>query len=176
MIGLVLFGVLFARYYVPLLKDVNIWLIIGGALILCIGGRLIYRAFVPKKTVTVKVETHSETADGESTETREIESDNCTFSSGESNFAGKTFEGGKYSCSFGSYKVDLRGATVTKGAVLELHCSFGEIKVTLPAGTSVSLAKDSVFGTVTCSVPNVDNADIVVKAECAVGAINIVSE
>ena len=141
-----------------------------------IGGRLIYRAFVPKKTVTVKVETHSETADGESTETREIESDNCTFSSGESNFAGKTFEGGKYSCSFGSYKVDLRGATVTKGAVLELHCSFGESKVTLPAGTSVSLVKDSVFGTVNCSVPNVDNADIVVKAECAFGAINIVSE
>ena len=174
-IGLVLFGVLFARYYIPLLKDVNVWLIIGGVLILCVGVRLIYRAFAPKK-VTVKVNTQCETPDGESTEEVEVESNNCTFSSGESKFAGKTFAGGKYSCSFGSYKVDLRGATVTKGAELDLHCSFGEIKVTVPAGSSVKLVKDSVFGTVNCSAPVADNGDLVVKAECAFGSINIISE
>lgn len=171
-IGLVLFGVLFARYYIPLLKDVNIWLIIGGALILCVGVSLIYRAFVPRKTVTVS----TCTSDDGSTEEVEKEANNCTFSSGESKFAGKTFSGGKYSCSFGSYKVDLRGATVTKGAELDLHCSFGEIKVTLPAGASVKLVKDCVFGTVNCSAPVVDNGDLVVKAECAFGAINILSE
>lgn len=171
-IGLVLFGVLFARYYIPLLKDINIWLIIGGALILCVGVHLIYRAISPKKNIVIGGATGGTSSDG-TAEAGEPESNNCSFTSGESNFGGRTFSGGKYSCSFGSYKIDLRGATITKGALLDLNCAFGEIKVTLPAGVSVKLVKDAVFGGVNCKAPIADDADVVVKADCAFGTINI---
>ena len=128
-------------------------------LVLCIGVRMIVRVFAPKKVVTAQA-----VEGGENAEAVEAETQNCAFSSGESKYAGKTFSGGKFSCSFGSYKIDLRGATVTKGAVLDLNCAFGEIKVTLPAGVTVKLAKDSMLGAVNCNVTTSENADLIVKA------------
>lgn len=171
-IGLVLFGVLFARYHVPVLKDVNVWLIIGGAIILCVGVRIIYRAFSPKRYTSVGPATV--TTDGEEGEsTQKPESQSCAFSEGESSYAGKTFSGGRYTCSFGSYRIDLRGATITKGALLEVNSSFGKIDIVVPEGVTVKLAKDSVFGSVNCKAPIADNADVVIKADCAFGAVNI---
>ena len=174
-VGLVLFGVLFAKNYIPLLKDVNIWLIIGGAIILCVGVRVIYRAFSPKKYVGVGSSQPAGTIEGEAVDKDQPkpESQNCSFSEGESNYTGRTFSGGKYSCSFGSYKVDLRGATITKGAVLDLSCAFGKIDVVVPEGVTVNLIKDSVFGAVTCKAPLADNADVVIKADCAFGSVNV---
>ncbi len=170
-IGLVLFGVLFARYHVPVLKDVNVWLIIGGAIILCIGVRLIYRAFAPKKYVAV---TSTTTVEGEAADAdAKPESQSCAFTEGESNYAGRTFAGGKFSCSFGSYRIDLRGATITKGALLDLNCAFGKIDVVVPEGVTVNIAKDSVFGGITCKAPTADDADVVIKADCAFGAVNV---
>lgn len=170
-IGLVLFGVLFARYHVPVLKDVNVWLIIGGAIILCIGARIIYRAFAPKKYVEV---TSTTTVEGEAVDAdTKIESQSCAFTEGESNYSGRTFAGGKFSCSFGSYRIDLRGATITKGALLDLSCAFGKIDVIVPEGVTVKVTKDSVFGGITCKAPTSDSADLIIKADCAFGAVNV---
>lgn len=174
-VGLVLFGVLFARYHVPVLKNVNVWLIIGGAIILCVGVRVIYRAFAPKKYVNVGASSASDTIEGEAVDKDQAspDSQNCAFSEGESNFFGRTFSGGRYSCSFGSYKVDLRGATITKGATLDLNCAFGRIEVFVPEGVTVKLAKDSVFGAVACKAPIAEDADLIIKADCAFGAVNV---
>ena len=93
-IGLVLFGVLFARYHVPVLKDVNVWLIIGGAIILCVGVRIIYRAFSPKRYTSVGPATV--TTDGEEGEsTQKPESQSCAFSEATNSAAASLIRSGR---------------------------------------------------------------------------------
>lgn len=165
--GLLFFGVLFLKYHITLLKDVNIWLVILGMLVVFIGVSIIVRAFKPRKKVVTSSEENGET------KTETVESNSVAFGSSESNFSGKTFSGGTYSCSFGTYKIDLRGATITTGVTLEVNCSFGRIDVIVPAGTTVEVNRTVFLGGVNCTAPETGNADMKINACSSFGSVNI---
>jgi len=170
-LGLVIFGALFAKNYISILADVNIWLIVAGAAVLVVGLRLIFGVFLPRSEKTDAAHDTS-SADGGYVG----EGGNCAFSSCRTSYAGRTFSGGKFSCAFGEYVVDLCGATITEGAVLKADCAFGSIKIVLDSGTKVALKKDTCFGSVSFDGTESDVADITVKAECSFGSVKIIQK
>ena len=165
--GLVIFGLLFAKNYIEMLDKVNVWLIVCGAAVLCVGGSIIYHAiFKPRQTG----EAFSSTEGG-----AKADSGTCSFSNLTRDFHGKTFCGGDYTCSFGSLVIDLRGASVTPGSVLELNCSFGKIEVFVDRELKAAVNSDPFCGTVKCDIATAEigSADLKIDTSCAFGAINI---
>ena len=162
--GMLVSGFVFLRYHIEALKSVNVWLIILGAVVLLIGIKLIIRSFRPSSR---KIEVENENGE-------KLESSSCAFSTGKTDYTGKVFVGGKFTCSFGKYVVDLSGATVKKGAEMKLDCAFGNITVVVPAGVCVSVSKSSFVGSVSSDVQSSPDADLSVIADAAFGSINIV--
>lgn len=167
-LGIVIFGLLFAKYYIPFLSDVNIWLIIAGAAVLVIGLKIVLSVVLPKKEAP-KV---SETVVSDSGSDYE----SCTFSSFKKSYAGRTFSGGKFSCAFGDYIIDLCGATIAEGAVLKADCSFGSIKIFVDSGTRVVLKKGTCFGSVDFQGTESDSADLTIEADSSFGSIKIIQK
>lgn len=161
-LGLVIFGLLFARYYIPVLGKINIWLVVCGAAILYVGVLIIYHAVFKNHSK----KTSSDVADS---------NDSVAFKSADYDFHGKTFSGGKYDCAFGSIRIDLRGSTITVGSVLDLNCSFGKIEVYADKETKIGIKSDSSFGAVKCNAPLCEDGteDIKINASCSFGAIEI---
>ena len=171
-IGLVLFGLLFAQNYIPFLNGVNIWILICGLAVIILGLRLIIRAVKPER----KIASSRQEGSSEYGETVDGDIGSCTFSSGKTNYAGRTFSGGKFSCAFGDYTVDLCGATITEGAVLKVENAFGSVKVILDRGTKVSLKKSACFGSVKYDGTESAAADIFIEADSAFGSVKIIQK
>ena len=165
--AMIVFGFVFLGYHIEALKSVNVWLVILGAAVLFIGANIIIKAFRPESR---RIEV--ELGNGE-----KYDSSSCAFSSGKTDYNGRTFGGGKYSCSFGKYVVDLRGATLKEeGAEVKLDCAFGTIILLVSADTTVKLSKSSFFGSVNCAVPTFEDAKLKVVADAAFGSIEIKNE
>lgn len=163
--GMLIFGFVFLRYHIEVLKSVNVWLIILGGTVLFIGLSIIIRSIRPSSR---RIEV--ELGNGES-----FDSSSCAFSSGKTEYSGKTFDKAKFSCSFGKYEIDLRGATIKEGALMKLDCAFGNITVYVPAGTTVKVSKSSFLGSVNSDVQSSENADLTITADTAFGGIDIKS-
>lgn len=170
-VGVLLFGFLFAKNYIPAFDDVNVWVLVLGALIISIGVGIIKKNFF-RKNRNVAVFT-SNTNEG-STENFSTANDTCAFSSARRSYAGETFSGGDFRCSFGSFTIDLRGASVTEGSILRANCAFGDMNIIVPADIDVKLTKSSFFGSVSGDFVNSDPARLYIDAECGFGSIKII--
>lgn len=161
--GTIIFGMIFAENYIPSLENVSIWAIIGGAVVVGFGIDIIRGAF--------KKGGNSGTCAGESNNDDKM---SCNFGKSEQRFNGKSFDGGKFSCAFGSYTIDLRGATITSDSDISLECAFGAMTLIVPRGTTVSLKTSVFLGSISCNVDKESLADININAESAFGSVNII--
>ena len=170
-VGVLLFGFLFAKNYIPALDDVNVWVLILGAVIISIGVGIIKKSFFRKNRNVV---VFSGSTDTGNTDKCSASSDTCAFSSARRSYAGETFSGGDFRCSFGSLTIDLRGSNVTEGAVLGANCAFGDMNIIVPQDVDVKVTKSSFFGSVSSDFGNSDPARLYIDAECGFGSIKII--
>ena len=91
-------------------------------------------------------------------------------------FAGHRFEGAKVQCSFGHVEIDLRGADLLDGAVIDIDCSFGGIELRVGDDVLVKQAVETSFAGVECKdhLRTADGAkSLYVKGHCSFGGIEI---
>ena len=91
-------------------------------------------------------------------------------------FAGQRFEGADVETSFGFTALDLRGADILDGAVVNIECSFGGMEIRVDKDVCVKTAVDSAFAGVEsqCDAqPNVGGKTLYVKGSCSFGGIEI---
>ena len=91
-------------------------------------------------------------------------------------FAGQRFEGARVQTSFGFVGIDLRGADVLDGAVIDVDCSFGGMEIRVGDDVLVKNAVESSFAGVECRehLCNATGAKtLYVKGHCSFGGIEI---
>ncbi len=107
---------------------------------------------------------------------RTIRQINASFGKQGFEFAGQRFEGAKVQCSFGFVGLDLRGADLLDGAVIDIDCSFGGMEIRVDDDVLVKQAIEATFAGVECKehLRNPDNAKtLYVKGHCSFGGIEI---
>lgn len=90
--------------------------------------------------------------------------------------SGQTFTSATLSCSFGELRLDLRGALIEDSSVIDARCSFGEIKILLPADVKVEMNPVASFGEISNHHANsTDPAapTLYINADCSFGEIAI---
>ena len=86
------------------------------------------------------------------------------------------FTSATLSVSFGEMRFDLSGATVTDCAVIDAHCSFGELVIILPDSVQAETTKSGMFSEIDNRhrQPKDKNAPVVyVNATCSFGELVI---
>lgn len=107
---------------------------------------------------------------------RTIRQINSSFGKHNYSFAGKTFEGAKVQVSFGYVGLDLRGADILDGAVVDIDCSFGGMEIWVGNDVIVKHALESSFAGVEYHEPlhTSDTAKtLYLKGHCSFGGIEI---
>ena len=98
-----------------------------------------------------------------------------SFGSKNLNYDGQNFEGGNFSVTFGELCIDLRGAAISEGAVINVNATFGRAIVRTPADLSVSVTKtDVAFGNVKNSAADRRGEhSVVINAGASFGSVEI---
>ena len=107
---------------------------------------------------------------------RQVHQINVSFGKHLYEFAGQRFEGADVETSFGFTALDLRGADILDGAVVNIECSFGGMEIRVDKDVCVKTAVDSAFAGVEsqCDAqPNVGGKTLYVKGSCSFGGIEI---
>lgn len=107
---------------------------------------------------------------------RTIRQINASFGKQSYEFASQRFEGAKVQCSFGFVGIDLRGADILDGAVIDIDCSFGGMEIRVGDDVLVKQAVEASFAGVECKehLQNPEGAKTVyVKGRCSFGGIEI---
>ena len=152
----------------------NLWeyilciaLIVGGImLIIGHGGKC------RCKTDKTNVDSLKE-VDQEGLKIRQIET---TFGKHNYEFAGQRFEGAKVRTEFGFVGLDLRGADILDGAVIDIDCSFGGMEIRVGDDILVRQAVDTAFAGVESKEHLINPSaakTLVVKGRCSFGGIEI---
>lgn len=140
-------------------KSSSLWLLALYLLIIVIGARIVSSAVFSKK--------HADSDDVS-------EKNNTSFSSSELKFDGLEFSSGSYDVTFGSLRLDFRGAKLAPGANVKIECAFASAEVIVSPDTSVSITKSGgVCGSVKSDAPNGDPADLTIDAEAAFGSVSV---
>ena len=91
-------------------------------------------------------------------------------------FANQRFEGAKVETSFGFVGIDLRGADILDGAVIDLECAFGGMEIRVDNDINIQRSVKASFAGVECNnhFHPADNAKtLYIKGECSFGGIEI---
>lgn len=91
-------------------------------------------------------------------------------------FTGQPFEGAKVQCSFGYVGLDLRGADIIDGAVIDIDCSFGGMEIRVDDNILVKQNIVTSFAGVECKdhLRTPDGAKtLYIQGHCAFGGIEI---
>lgn len=99
-----------------------------------------------------------------------------TFGKQEYSYDGRPFEGADVHVSFGFVSLDLRGADIVDGAVINVDCSFGGMEIRVPKGVCVNNGIDTAFAGVDCDccTQPADGAKTLhLKGRCNFGGIEI---
>lgn len=107
---------------------------------------------------------------------RMIRQINTTFGKQLFEFSGQRFEGASVQTSFGFVGLDLRGADILDGAVIDINCSFGGMEIRVGEGVIVKQAVEATFAGIDCQeLPQApENAKTVyIKGKCVFGGIEI---
>ena len=107
---------------------------------------------------------------------RSIRQINASFGKQSYDFAGQRFEGARVQCSFGFVGIDLRGADLLDGAVIDVDCSFGGMEIRVGDDVLVRNTIDASFAGVDCKdhlqYPE-RTKTLYVKGHCSFGGIEI---
>ena len=107
---------------------------------------------------------------------RTIRQVSASFGKHSYEFAGQRFEGAKVECSFGFVGIDLRGADILDGAIIDIDCSFVGVEIRVGDDVLVKQAVDASFAGVECKehLQNLEGAKtIYIKGHCSFGGIEI---
>lgn len=111
--------------------------------------------------------------DQEGLKIRQIET---TFGKQSFEFAGQRFEGAKVRTEFGFVAIDLRGADILDGAVIDIDCSFGGMEIRVGDDILVRQSVETAFAGVESKEHLLNPAaakTLVVKGHCSFGGIEI---
>jgi len=79
------------------------------------------------------------------------------FGGGEKKYTSQNLKGGKVTCVFGGLEIDLRGAKIPEGAVVEIFCMFGGVEIMVPENWKVNLNTTAIFGGFSDERKNISN-------------------
>lgn len=160
-------AVLFVKYRFENIGKYITWKLFFAVLIIYIALRIIFSAVVRRPKFSVSHSESGQTYDGVSTE-------KLTFGSKSINYDGKNVKGGSFSVSFGELIIDMRGATVSDGVVINVSSSFARAVVRTPADATVIVKSDVAFGEVKNSVADrKGDHSITINAGASFGAVEI---
>lgn len=99
----------------------------------------------------------------------------ATFSGQKISYSGKTFKGCRLEAVFGAVELDLRGAKITKDAVIKSSSIFGGVKIIADSDISFETTSSALFGGVTNDHKNSKPAKktVYVDATCIFGGVEI---
>ena len=107
---------------------------------------------------------------------RTVRQIDVTFGKHSYEFAGQRFEGAKVHTSFGFVGIDLRGADILDGAVVDVDCSFGGMEIRVGDDVLVKQAVEAKFA----GVENKEHLQVpegaktlYIKGQCNFGGIEI---
>lgn len=107
---------------------------------------------------------------------RTIRQINVTFGKQSYEFAGQRFEGARIQTSFGHVCIDLRGADLLDGAVIDVECSFGGLEIRVGDDVLVKQAVETSFAGVESKehLRSLEGAKtLYIKGHCSFGGIEI---
>ena len=99
-----------------------------------------------------------------------------TFAGNAYNFRDENFYGAKIEAIFGGVCMDLRGANIKDGSVLDIHTLFGGVELKIPQNISLQVDSSCFLGGVSNKHPHCQDKDakrLTIKANCMVGGIEI---
>ena len=92
------------------------------------------------------------------------------------NFQGKRFNGMKVKALMGGVKIDLRGAIIEDGAVMNVNAMMGGVEIYLPLDVNVDVRSHCTLGGVDCknhTNVNTPQATLIIEASCMMGGVEI---
>ena len=101
-----------------------------------------------------------------------------TFAGNAYNFRDENFYGAKIDAFFGGVCMDLRGADIQDGSVLDIHTLFGGVEVKVPQNISLQVDSSCILGGVDNKIPRCHDSDakkLFIKANCTIGGVEIKS-
>lgn len=105
---------------------------------------------------------------------RSIRQISASFGKHSYDFAGQHFEGAKVQNSFGFVGIDLRGADILDGAIIDIDCSFGGMEIRVDDSVLVKHAIESSFAGVECREHlRTTTKTLYIKGHCSFGGIEI---
>ncbi|MBO7101278.1 MAG: hypothetical protein J6V98_04575 [Bacteroidales bacterium] len=107
---------------------------------------------------------------------RQIRQINVSFGKHLYEFSGQRFEGANVETSFGFTSLDLRGADMLDGAIVDVECSFGGMEIRVDKNICVKCAVESAFAGIECksdTQPSEGIKTLYVKGNCSFGGIEI---
>ena len=107
---------------------------------------------------------------------REIRQINVSFGKQLFEFVGQRLEGAEVRTCFGFAGLDLRGADILDGAIINVECSFGGMEIRAGNDICVKTAIESSFAGVEChhnTMPDDAAKTIYIKGKCSFGGIEI---
>ena len=92
------------------------------------------------------------------------------------NFRDENFHGAKIDAFFGGVCMDLRGADIQDGSVLDVHTLFGGVELKLPQNVNLQVDSSCFLGGVSNKHPHCQDKDakrLTIKANCTLGGVEI---
>ena len=92
------------------------------------------------------------------------------------NFRDENFYGAKIDAFFGGVCIDLRGANIQDGSVLEVHTLCGGVEVKIPQNITLQVDSSCILGGVNNKIPRCPNNEakrLTITADCMLGGVEI---
>ena len=99
-----------------------------------------------------------------------------TFAGNAYNFRDENFYGAKIDAVFGGVCIDLRGANIQDGSVIDVHTLFGGVELKIPQNISLQVDSSCILGGVDNKIPRCPDNDakrLIIRANCTLGGVEI---
>ena len=109
-------------------------------------------------------------------DSRQLRQISVSFGKQQYEFSGQRFEGATVQTSFGFTSLDLRGADLLDGAVVDVDCSFGGMEIRVDKGICVKTAVETSFAGVESkcdTLPAETFKTLYIQGHCSFGGIEI---
>ena len=141
-------------------------------IVLLIGLRLVFGSSSHGHSTNMKLCEVPEVAEGEPMHI------SVTFAGNAYNFRDENFYGAKIDALFGGVCIDLRGANIQDGSVIDVHTIFGGVELKIPQDISLQVDSSCILGGVNNKIPRCPDKDakrLIIRANCTIGGVEIKS-
>ena len=114
-----------------------------AVLLVILALRIVFSPFIKRKKFEAHIDIDGTPVDGSEIPGKEY---NANFSSKSINFNGKEFNGARINVSFGSIKLDLRGAVISHDAEINVDANFSGVEILLPDNIGIDDKCKTTFG------------------------------